>query len=84
MYFDEPTGIGLLIILIMAFFALLFLAMHIFFHWRIFSRTGLPGVLSLLLLLPVVDLIILGYFAFTDWPILKELRELKEKQTAGN
>ena len=36
--------------------------------WRILQRTGFPGVLSLLVLVPMVNLICLWLFAFMAWP----------------
>ena len=45
--------------------------------WRIVSKTGLPGVLSLLFLIPFANIIMLFVLAFTKWPIEKELADLK-------
>lgn len=39
--------------------------------WIIIRRTGLPGPLSLCLLVPVLNLIILYYIAFAKWPALQ-------------
>jgi hypothetical protein len=36
--------------------------------WRIVSKAGFPGALSLLMLVPFVNLIMLWVFAFTRWP----------------
>ncbi len=36
--------------------------------WRIVSRAGFPGVLSLLLLIPLVNLVMIWVFAFVRWP----------------
>ena len=36
--------------------------------WRILKRTGLPPGFSFLALVPIVKLIALYYFAFTEWP----------------
>jgi hypothetical protein len=35
--------------------------------WKIFSKAGFPGWLSLLLIVPVVNLIVLYYVAFSTW-----------------
>jgi O-antigen ligase len=40
--------------------------------WRIVKRTGLPPALSLLALVPVVNIIFVWVFAFIDWPALKQ------------
>jgi hypothetical protein len=36
-------------------------------YWRIFSRAGFSGWLSLLILVPLANLIVLYYIAFADW-----------------
>ena len=36
--------------------------------WRICDRVGLSPWLSLLLLIPLVNIIFVYYVAFTDWP----------------
>jgi hypothetical protein len=38
--------------------------------WRICSKAGFPRVLSLLILIPVVNLALLSMLAFTEWPAL--------------
>ena len=40
--------------------------------WKIFSKAGfLPG-LSLLMMVPVINIILLYYVAFAKWPALKK------------
>lgn len=41
--------------------------------WRIVAKTGHPGVLSLALMIPLVNIILWLYFAFSEWPIETEL-----------
>lgn len=36
--------------------------------WRITSRTGYPGPLSLLFLVPLANLVLLYVLAFGEWP----------------
>jgi len=40
--------------------------------WRIFSRTGLPPVLSLTMFIPFVSFFVFLWFAFFPWPIEKK------------
>jgi uncharacterized membrane protein YhaH (DUF805 family) len=49
----------------------------IIIYWRIFSKAGYSGARSLLLLIPVVNLIIIIMFAFSEWPIQRELNQLR-------
>lgn len=44
----------------------------IFLYWKIFSKAGFSGWISLLLLVPIVNLIVIIWFAFADWPALKK------------
>lgn len=37
--------------------------------WRICQRTGFPGWLGVLVLIPVVNLVLLYVIAFADWPV---------------
>ena len=36
--------------------------------WRICQRTGYPGWMGFLILIPVVNLVLLYFIAFSDWP----------------
>jgi hypothetical protein len=53
---------------------LVVLAFMIFCWWKIFSKAGFSGALSLLLIVPIANLILIIWFAFADWPVLKRLR----------
>ncbi len=44
--------------------------------WRICQRTGYPGWIGILILVPMVNLILLYFIAFSDWPT--------DKKGAGN
>jgi hypothetical protein len=47
------------------------LAVIIFPHWKIFQRAGFSGAMSLLLIIPLVNLIVMFWLAFGDWPALR-------------
>jgi hypothetical protein len=36
--------------------------------WRICDRAGFPGFVSLLILIPLVNLLFLYWLAFAEWP----------------
>lgn len=36
-------------------------------YWKIFSKAGFSGWLSLCMLIPLVNLIVLYYVAFSEW-----------------
>jgi hypothetical protein len=41
-------------------------------YWKICTKAGFPGPLSLLMLVPVANIILLFYLAFADWPSLRQ------------
>jgi hypothetical protein len=43
--------------------------------WRIFSKAGFSGALSLLMFIPLVNLVMIFVLAFAEWPALREKRE---------
>jgi hypothetical protein len=56
-------------------FILIFLVMAllpIIAYWKIFAKTGNPGAIALLLLIPLVNLIVLYWMALGDWPALRQ------------
>jgi hypothetical protein len=38
--------------------------------WRIFSKAGFPGWLAIGMLFPLVNLILIFYLGFAEWPAL--------------
>lgn len=40
--------------------------------WQLFSKAGYSGWWSLLVLVPIVNLLTLYVFAFSSWPALKQ------------
>jgi hypothetical protein len=39
--------------------------------WKICSKAGFPGALGLLIIFPVVNVILVLYLAFAEWPALR-------------
>ncbi|MBD3265652.1 hypothetical protein GF373_03200 [bacterium] len=75
----EPS-IGIIIFIIIGLFiALITAAITIFVWWRILSRMGFPGLLSLLMIIPIVNFILPIVFAIVEWPIEKELNEYRAR-----
>ncbi len=48
-------------------FLFVFLPLMVIPYWRIFSKAGFSGWLALLILVPLVNLIVLYYVAFSKW-----------------
>jgi hypothetical protein len=53
---------GLMVILV-------FLPIFVLPYWKIFSKAGFAGALSLLMIIPLVNLIVLYVIAFSEWKI---------------
>jgi hypothetical protein len=48
-------------------------------YWRIASKAGYHGALSLLMLVPIANIVMLCIFAFGEWPIQRELNMLRQQ-----
>jgi hypothetical protein len=68
------TGCFLVFVII---FSLIMTIITVWAYCKIFHKAGYHWALGLLALVPIANLIIILVLAFGDWPILKELRELK-------
>ncbi len=49
--------------------------------WKICAKAGFPGPLSLLMLVPFVNIIFPLYIAFTEWPALRDQAALQNAPT---
>lgn len=49
-----------------------------FAFWKFLSKVGLTPAVALLMLVPVVNLGVALWVAFTEWPALREVARLKE------
>jgi uncharacterized membrane protein YhaH (DUF805 family) len=63
-------GIGAGIVLVGVLFVLAILAFFIFLLWRIFTKAGMAGPLSLLVLVPFGGIIVLCILAFGEWKVV--------------
>jgi hypothetical protein len=43
--------------------------------WRICSKAGFPGALGLLIVVPLLNLALLFFLAFAEWPALRHEKE---------
>jgi len=70
-------AIGILVALLVG---LMMLIVTLVIWWRIVSKTGYSGVLSLLMFVPVANLILLFVLAFSKWPIEEKLDYWRDSQ----
>lgn len=61
---------------------LISLLISIIIWWSIFSKAGYSGARSLLLFIPVVNIIIFLIFAFGEWPIHRQMDEMQQELNA--
>ena len=52
-------------------------------YWKIFSKAGFSGLLSLTLIVPIVNVVMLFYLAFAEWPIHRELNRVKQSSDSN-
>jgi hypothetical protein len=65
------------IVLILVFVILMLVVLAVITvipFWRICTKAGFPGALSLLMLVPLGNLILPFYIAFADWPALRQVQ----------
>lgn len=60
-------------------FALVVLVVTIFVLYKVIQKTGRSGWLALLVLVPFGNIGLMIWLAFSDWPILQELRALRAR-----
>lgn len=51
------------------------LVFNILIYWKIFSKAGYNGAMSLLMLVPIANIIAICILAFGNWPVRQELEQ---------
>jgi len=77
------TGAVTGIVLSSVIFSLIAIIFAVIIYWRIFSKAGYSGALSLLMFVPIANIIVLCVLAFGNWPIYKELNYLRQQEAQG-
>jgi len=49
--------------------------------WMICSKAGFPGWISLAVLFPVLNIVLLFFLAFAEWPALRHLPDQDQTHT---
>ena len=52
----------------------IFIGLMVVPYWKIFSKAGWGGALSLLMVVPLANFVALWVFAVSDWPALRDRR----------
>ena len=78
------TGLGptevIIILAIFGFVFVLALALTVLPFWMICKKAGFPGWYSLATLIPVLNILLLFFLAFADWPALQQVQRWEPKQ----
>jgi hypothetical protein len=57
------------------FVGIVFVGLAVVGWWKIFSRAGYPGLVGLLMFVPIVNFVAFLWLAFLPWPIEDKFRE---------
>jgi ABC-type uncharacterized transport system YnjBCD permease subunit len=76
---SSNAGVGVLLVVfaIEAIVILAFVAFTVWCYWKIAAKAGYNPALSLLMIVPLANFIILAIFAFGRWPIEDRLAALE-------
>ena len=81
--FEELNSVGPAIVVFMVLAVLLVSTIGtillVWAHCRIFCRAGFSWAMGLLMLVPLVNMFVPFILAFSDWPVQRELRALKQQ-----
>lgn len=77
---QAAAGVGATIGLVIALLSVVF---AIIIYWKIFSKAGYSGAMSLLMLVPIANIVMICILAFGEWPVLRELNELRQRASMG-
>lgn len=78
---DNGTGAALLggtFLLVWVLISIAAIVFSVIIYWRIFSKAGYNGAMGLLMFVPIANLIVLCMLAFAEWPIQRELNQLRQ------
>ncbi len=75
---------SIILLLVWLVFFVVGTAIALIIWCKLFSKAGYHWALGLLVLVPIANLVVCFYLAFADWPILKELRQLRQQQSPNN
>jgi len=82
---DHNGGLAALFAAMSVIWFLVIMAIFIFAvycSWRVAVKCGYPGAYSLLLLIPLVNIIIQLIWVFSEWPIEAELKRCRAQGIA--
>lgn len=76
---QADTIAAIAVFVFVALVVLISTAITILIWCKLFAKAGYGWALGLLTLVPIANIIVPFYLAFADWPIHKELRQLRQR-----
>jgi|SRR6478609_1023621 hypothetical protein len=73
----DLSGVSTTALVVGGLFAAAVWVVFVIAYIKIISRAGYSGWWVLIMLVPIVNVVMLLVFAFKEWPIQRELRELR-------
>ena len=73
-----PEVIPIIGVFILALALLVIVPIKLLISCMIFHKAGYSWALGLLMLIPIANIIMIFVLAFGDWPVRRELRQLKQ------
>jgi hypothetical protein len=80
--FEPDAALAIIPMVIILLVYLVAIIITVVAFCKIFAKAGYSWALGLLMFIPIANLVMFLVLAFSEWPILKELRALK--QSGGN
>ena len=74
----SAAAIGGTFILIWLIIMIAIVVFSVIVYWRIFAKAGYNGAMGLLMFVPIANIIVLCMLAFAEWPIYRELNQLRQ------
>ncbi|HVT13137.1 MAG TPA: hypothetical protein VHE55_12810 [Fimbriimonadaceae bacterium] len=62
-------------------FEMVLVVLMVVVYWKIATKAGYPGWYALAVIVPCLNLILFIAFAFSEWPIERELKHLRSLQS---
>ena len=76
---NEMAAMPFIILILVAIIAMLISSVLTVVVWcKLFGKSGHSWGLGFLMLVPIANLILPLYLAFSDWPVLKKLRQYEQ------
>ena len=81
-HFSEADLLGNIGFMEACIFAVVVGALVVWPAWRIVGKTGYPSVLGLAAFVPLLNIVLVLFLAFSEWPVERQLRDLERRNAS--